>query len=100
MAKKKPMFGVNNYHKRTPRKRPGRIRKKMGPGQKRPKKYRGQATNISTKQWNTLLIELNLITKAWKPFATLTLKANGLNKVLTWGTRKGKDLDDSEREWR
>ncbi len=34
MAKKKPMFGVNNYHKRTPRKRPGRIRKKMGPGQK------------------------------------------------------------------
>ena len=42
MAKKKPMFGVNNYHKRTPRKRPGRIRKKMGPGQKRPKKYRGQ----------------------------------------------------------
>ena len=42
MAKKKPMFGVNNYHKRTPRKRPGRIRKKMGPGQKRPKRYRGQ----------------------------------------------------------
>ena len=23
MAKKKPMFGVNNYHKRTPKKRPG-----------------------------------------------------------------------------
>ena len=42
MAKKKPMFGVNNYHKRTPRKRPGRIRKKMGPAQKRPKKNRGQ----------------------------------------------------------
>ena len=42
MAKKKPMFGVSNYHKRTPRKRPGRIRKKYGPGVKRPKKYRGQ----------------------------------------------------------
>jgi len=64
------------------------------------KKVTIEATNISTKQWNTLLIELNLIAKAWKPFATLTLKANGLNKVLTWGTRKGKDLDDSEREWR
>ncbi len=24
MAKKKPLFGVNNYHKRTPKKRPGR----------------------------------------------------------------------------
>ena len=43
MAKKKGnLYGVSNYHKRTPKKRPGRIRKKMGPGQKRPKKYRGQ----------------------------------------------------------
>ena len=42
MAKKKAMFGVSNYHKRTPKKRPGRIRKKMGPGKKRPKKYVGQ----------------------------------------------------------
>ena len=42
MAKKKGMFGVNNYHKRTPRKRPGRIRKKYGPRATRPKKYVGQ----------------------------------------------------------
>ena len=42
MAKKKALFGVNNYHKRTPIKRPGRIRKKYGPGVSRPKKYRGQ----------------------------------------------------------
>ena len=64
------------------------------------KKVTIQATNISTKQWNTLLIELNLMVKAWKPYAKVTLKANGLNKVLTWGTRKGKDLAESEREWR
>ena len=64
------------------------------------KKVTIEATNITTKQWNTLLIELNLITKAGKPFATLTLKANGLNKVLTWGTRKGKELEESEREYR
>jgi len=42
MAKKKPMFGVSNYHKRTPKKRPGRIRKKHGPRANKPKKYRGQ----------------------------------------------------------
>ena len=42
MAKRKALFGVSNYHKQTPKKRPGRIRKKMGLGQKRPKKYRGQ----------------------------------------------------------
>jgi len=64
------------------------------------KKAQIEATNISTKQWNTLLIELNLMIKAWKPYAKVTLKANGLNKVLTWGTRKGKDLAESEREWR
>ena len=64
------------------------------------KKVTIEATDISTKQWNTLLIELNLMVKAWKPYAKVTLKANGLNKVLTWGTRKGKDLADSEREWR
>ena len=29
MAKKKPMFGVNNYHKRTPKKRPGQHAKKL-----------------------------------------------------------------------
>ena len=44
--------------------------------------------------------ELNLMVKAWKPYAKLHMKANGLNKVLTWGTRKGKDLAESEREWR
>ena len=64
------------------------------------KKAQIEATNISTKQWNTLLIELNLMVKAWKPYAKVTLKANGLNKVLTWGTRKGEDLAESEREWR
>ena len=64
------------------------------------KKVTIEATNITTKQWNTLLIELNLMVKAWKPYAHLTMKANGLNKVLTWGTRKGKDLAESEREWR
>ena len=64
------------------------------------KKVTIEATDISTKQWNTLLIELNLMVKAWKPYAKLHMKANGLNKVLTWGTRKGKDLAESEREWR
>jgi len=64
------------------------------------KKVTIEATNITTKQWNTLLLELNLITQAWKPFATLTLKSSGLNKVLTWGTKKGKELEESERDWK
>jgi len=43
MAKKKGnLYGVSNYHTRTPKKRKGRIRKKYGPGVKKPKKYKGQ----------------------------------------------------------
>tara|TARA_R100001244_G_scaffold37559_1_gene34189 strand:+ start:362 stop:499 length:138 start_codon:yes stop_codon:yes gene_type:complete len=43
MAKKKGnLYGVANYVKNTPKKRKGRISKKVGPKQKRVKKYRGQ----------------------------------------------------------
>ena len=42
MAKKKPMFGVNNYHKRTPKKRPGVHTKRRNKRKPHRKKYRGQ----------------------------------------------------------
>ena len=43
MAKKKGnLYGVSNYHKTTPKKRKGRISKKVGPRQKRVKKNRGR----------------------------------------------------------
>ena len=47
-----------------------------------------KSKNISPKQWSALLLELNLIVQAWKPYATLELKAPGLKKVLGWGTRR------------
>ena len=47
-----------------------------------------KSSNISPKQWSTLLLELNLIVQQWKPYATLELKAPGLKKVLAWGTRR------------
>ena len=42
MAKKKPLFGVSNYVKRTPKKRPGRHTKRLNKRVPRRKKYRGQ----------------------------------------------------------
>ena len=39
--KKKPLFGVSNYKKKKPRKRPGRHSKRPNKGSKR-KKYRRQ----------------------------------------------------------
>ena len=47
-----------------------------------------KSKDISTKQWSALLLELNLIVQAWKPYATLELKAPGLKKVIGWGTRR------------
>ena len=55
------------------------------------KKVTIKATNISPKQWSTLLLELNLITRAWKPFATLQLETPGLSKVLKWGQKTTRD---------
>ena len=44
--------------------------------------------NISSKQWSDLLLELNLIRKAWQPYAKLELNAPGINKIITVGTKK------------
>ena len=39
-------------------------------------------------QWSSLLLELNLIKKAWKPYGVnINMKASGLKNVLNYGTR-------------
>jgi len=42
MAKKRPLFGVSNYVKRTQKKRPGRHAKHYSKRTPKRKKYRGQ----------------------------------------------------------
>ena len=51
--------------------------------------------NISQKQWVNLLLELNLMKKAWKPYGVeITIQAPGLKKTLLWGTRVGGQLTE------
>ena len=39
-------------------------------------------------QWSNLLLELNLIKKAWRPFGVnINLKAPGIKNIIEWGTR-------------
>ena len=52
------------------------------------KKLTITSENISSKQWSTLLIELNLIKEQWKPYAKLDINAPGLNKIIAWGKRR------------
>ena len=42
MGKKLPNFGVNVYHKKTPKKRPGRHTKRLNKRVSKRKKSRGQ----------------------------------------------------------
>ena len=49
--------------------------------------------NITTKQWTNLLIELNLIKEAWKPYAKLELQATGIKKIIAFGRKTGDDKE-------
>ena len=50
------------------------------------KKVTITAKGISQKQWAVLLLEFNLIKKAWKPYAELTLHAPKVNSIIGRGT--------------
>ena len=39
-------------------------------------------------QWSNLLLELNLIRKAWKTYGVdMSLKAPGVRSIIEWGTK-------------
>ena len=63
------------------------------------KKVTITAKKISQKQWSTLILELNLIRKAWKPFAELTLHAPKVNSIVSRGT-SNKSSTPYERDFK
>ena len=52
------------------------------------KKVTISSKNISQKQWANLLLELNIMRKAWKPYAKLEINAPSINKIILLGTKK------------
>jgi cytosine/uracil/thiamine/allantoin permease len=52
------------------------------------KKVTISSNNISPKQWSVLLLELNLMKKSWRPFATLEINAPDFNRTVKWGSRR------------
>ena len=52
------------------------------------KKITLNVDNITTKQWTNFVLELNIMRKAWKPYAKIELSAPGLKKIITNGTRR------------
>jgi len=50
--------------------------------------------DITQKQWSNLVLELNLIKKAWKPYAEIELQGTGVKKIISYGTRVGMDMKE------
>jgi|TARA_R100000734_G_C3265808_1_gene63161 hypothetical protein len=50
--------------------------------------------DISAKQWASLILELNLIKNAWKPYARIDMQTAGLKKIITFGTRTHDSKED------
>lgn len=48
---------------------------------------------MTAKQWANLLLELNIVKKAWKPYGVdISIKAQGLKNIIKWGTRRYVDV--------
>ena len=50
------------------------------------KKLTITSKNINQKQWSNLILELNLMKAAWKPYAEINIEAPGIKKIIAWGT--------------
>jgi len=50
------------------------------------KKLTISSNNITQKQWSNLILELNLMKKAWSSYADINIEAPGIKKIIAWGT--------------
>ena len=49
-------------------------------------------------QWSNLLLELNLMKKAWRSFGVdITLKAPGIKNIIEWNTRNNDYIRPTRR---
>ena len=54
------------------------------------------AKGASVKQWSDLILELNLMKKAWRSYGvTIDIQAPGIKKIIAWGTKKY----DTKEQW-
>ena len=64
------------------------------------KKLTITSKDITQKQWSNLILELNLIKKAWSSYATIELQGAGVKKIIAHGTRNfdSRVLPDDEED--
>ena len=57
-----------------------------------------KVSDISQKQWASLLIELNLVKSAWRRYGPkISIKAKNFEKIIKWGQKvHGEDISDTD----
>ncbi len=66
--------------------------------EKKEKKILLKTKGFSIKQYQTLILELNLIKKQWKRFGgTIDIQAKGAERIINWGTKSHDDLRSENR---
>ena len=54
-----------------------------------------KVSNISSKQWLLLLVELNLVAQNWKKYGPImNIKAKNFDRIIKWGRRKHGDTTE------
>ena len=55
-----------------------------------------KVSNISNKQWASLLLELNLVKSSWRRFGPdISIKAKNFDRIIKWGRKiHGQDTSD------
>ena len=51
------------------------------------KKMTITSKDITQKQWSNLVLEMNLIKKAWSSYAKLEIQGPGVKKIIAHGTK-------------
>ena len=61
-----------------------------------------KVSNISQKQWASLLLELNLVKSSWRRFGPdISIKARNFDKIVKWGRKiHGEDTRDIDFTFR
>ena len=54
-----------------------------------------KVSNISSKQWPLLLVELNIVAQNWKKYGPImNNKAKNFDRIIKWGRRKHGDTTE------
>ena len=52
---------------------------------------------ITQKQFTNLVLELNIMRKAWRPYGVdINIQAPGIKKIIIWGNKSGAQLSDQD----